>query len=141
MSDLRTSDLRIGDAERERAIAQLERHVGAGRLDLAEFTERSDRVAAARTRSELAAVQADLPRLPDPERAARVRRGVLAATWGPWALSGVVCLVIWLLVALGGGGGYFWPIWVIGPWGLVLLAGTLVGDRYGSPCSSGRRSA
>lgn len=134
------SDLRIGDAERERALAQLGRHVGDGRLGLAEFTERSDRVAVARTRAELQAVQADLPPLPDPERDARIRRGVLAATWGPWALSTAVCLLIWLLGTLGGGDGYFWPIWVFGPWGLVLLAGTFAGGRQPWPCASGRRS-
>lgn len=134
-------ELRIGDAERERAIAQLGRHVGDGRLDLAEFTQRSDRVATARTRTELDAVQADLPRLPDPEREARIRRGVLAAVWGPWALAGVVCLVIWALVALGGGGGYFWPIWVIGPWGAMLALGTLAGTRgHLSTCAGGRRA-
>ena len=72
------------------------------------------------------AAPADLPRLPrpaDPERERRVRRTVLAATWGPWALTAVVVLTVWAAVALGGGGGYFWPIWVIGPWGAVLALG------------------
>ncbi|ALE75685.1 hypothetical protein AD006_06690 [Pseudonocardia sp. EC080610-09] len=130
-------EIRIGDDERERAIAQLGRHVGAGRLDLAEFTERSERMAAARTRSELDAVRADLPHLPDPERAARVRRTVLAATWGPWAVTAVVCLLIWTAVAVAGGGGYFWPVWVIGPWGALLALGTLTGARV-FPCGGVR---
>lgn len=128
-------DMRIGDVERERVIGELGRHLGDGRLDLHEYTARSERVAAARTRAELGAVQADLPRLPDPEREERVRRTVLAATWGPWALTGVVCLVIWALVTLGGGSGYFWPIWVIGPWGALLALGTLVGNASWSRSS------
>ncbi|ANY06968.1 DUF1707 SHOCT-like domain-containing protein [Pseudonocardia sp. HH130630-07] len=127
------TDMRIGDAERERTIEQLGRHVGAGRLDLAEFTERSDRATTARTRAELADVQADLPRLPDPQREARVRRTVLAATWGPWAFTAVVCLLVWAAVAVGGGSGYFWPIWVIGPWGAMLAAGTAVHAATGAP--------
>ncbi|OLM34207.1 DUF1707 domain-containing protein [Pseudonocardia sp. Ae706_Ps2] len=137
-------DVRIGDAERERALERLGRHVGDGRLDLAEFSTRSEQVAAARTASELAAVEADLPRLPrpvDPERERRVRRVVLAATWGPWALTAVIVLTIWAAVALGGGGGYFWPIWVIGPWGALLALGTLTGRSVAGPCGRARTAA
>ena len=134
-------DMRIGDVERERAIATLGRHVGDGRLDLAEFSSRSGQVGTARTRAELAVVLADLPRLPDPERETRIRRGVLAATWGPWVLTGLICLVVWAAVALGGGGAYFWPAWVIGPWGALLTLGTLAGGRlHASSCTGGHRS-
>ncbi|BBG05271.1 MULTISPECIES: DUF1707 SHOCT-like domain-containing protein [Pseudonocardia] len=119
-------DMRIGDREREHAIEQLGRHVGDGRLDLAEFDERSGRVTAARTRPELTAVLADLPRLPDPARAAMARRAVLAVTWGPWLVTGVVCLVVWAAVALAGGGVHAWPLWVLGPWGALLVLGTMV---------------
>lgn len=135
------TDLRIGDAERERALAALGLHVGDGRLDLAEYSGRSERVTLARTRSELAAVLADLPRLRDPERERRVRRTVTAATWGPWVLTGVLCVLIWAAVALGGGGAYFWPIWVIGPWGAMLVLGTIVaGACPRPPFPGGRRS-
>lgn len=53
--------LRIGTAERERAVAVLNDAVGAGYLELHEFEERSARVFAARTRGELRPVLADLP--------------------------------------------------------------------------------
>lgn len=53
--------LRIGTAERERAVALLHDSVGAGYLDLQEFEERSSRVFAARTRGDLRPVLADLP--------------------------------------------------------------------------------
>ena len=127
-------DMRIGDAEREQAITALGRHVGDGRLDLAEFSSRSERATAARTRSELDALLADLPRPVDPAREQRSRRAALAATWGPWALTGLICLVIWSAVALGGGGLYFWPMWVIGPWGALLALGTVSRGRH---CAAG----
>lgn len=45
----RTAEQRIGDAERERTAALLGEHVGAGRLELAEFEERVRSAYAART--------------------------------------------------------------------------------------------
>jgi hypothetical protein len=54
-------DIRIGTAEREDAMRRLSDHFAAGRLSVAEFDERSGRVAAAMTRGELAPLFADLP--------------------------------------------------------------------------------
>jgi hypothetical protein len=35
-------------------------------------------------------------------------------------------LAIWLLVSVSNGNPvYFWPMWVAGPWGAVLLVGTV----------------
>jgi hypothetical protein len=56
-------DARIGAAERERALADLSEHFGAGRLSVAEFEERTTAVAAADTRNALLALFADLPPL------------------------------------------------------------------------------
>lgn len=53
--------LRVGTAERERAVALLHDAVGAGYLDLQEFEQRSTVAYAARTRGELRPVLADLP--------------------------------------------------------------------------------
>lgn len=53
--------LRIGDAERDRAAADLGEHYAEGRLTAAEHAERLDRIWAARTRADLAPVFADLP--------------------------------------------------------------------------------
>jgi hypothetical protein len=36
-----------------------------------------------------------------------------------------VNVVIWLLVAITSGPVYFWPMWVAGPWGAVLLVLTV----------------
>ncbi len=56
-----TDALRVGDREREQAVAALHDAVGGGYLDLAEFEERSGTVYAARTRGDLRAALADLP--------------------------------------------------------------------------------
>jgi hypothetical protein len=54
-------DLRIADSDRERAIAQLSKHVGDGRLTLEEFEERVAEVYAARTDADLRPVFRGLP--------------------------------------------------------------------------------
>lgn len=53
--------LRMSDAERERAAAELGEHYAQGRLGVEEHAERLDRIWAARTRGELAPIFADLP--------------------------------------------------------------------------------
>lgn len=52
---------RIGDAEREATLAKLQQHFAAGRLELSELEERSQRVARARFSHELRAQLAGLP--------------------------------------------------------------------------------
>ena len=54
-------DIRASDEDRQRIVAALERHTGAGRLTLDEFAERIGVVTGARTLGELAAVVSDLP--------------------------------------------------------------------------------
>jgi len=54
-------DLRIADVDRERAIAQLSKHVGDGRLTLDEFEDRVGQVYAARTNADLRPVFRGLP--------------------------------------------------------------------------------
>jgi len=135
-------DVRIGDAEREQVAQRLHVHVGSGRLDLAEFEKRIDATYEARTRGELATVLADLPeQSPRPRPAARpVRNRIVAAAWAPWLLAGTISMVVWLATSLGAGTLlYFWPIWVIGPWGAALLLGT-VAVTAAVPACSQRRS-
>lgn len=62
-------DLRIGDAERDIATAQLREHFAAGRLAFDEFSDRIDAALAARTQRQLDALMADLPRPPRVRRA------------------------------------------------------------------------
>ncbi|WP_246393843.1 hypothetical protein [Pseudonocardia pini] len=56
--------------------------------------------------------------------------------WAPWLATTVICLVIWVATSLGAGHPlYFWPIWVAGPWGAMLLLGSVTGHR---PCTPHR---
>jgi len=56
-------DLRVSDDERSHVLALLEKATGRGLIDLGEYTERSAKVIAARTRRDLNAVLLDLPGL------------------------------------------------------------------------------
>lgn len=136
--DRKAPELRASDADRERVAADLRDHYADGRLTMEEFDERIDAVYKAKTFGELAPLTADLPaRPPDPavvkaEERRRIAR--LRAVWGSWLSVAVVCTVIWLLTGLSGGHfAYFWPGWVIGPWGLMILLGTLGGGRNRQP--------
>jgi hypothetical protein len=133
--------LRAADADRAAVAAQLGEQMSAGRLTVAEYDERLARAYAARTYGELETLTADLPRpAPQPPAPApatlHAGRGVpargwsggpsLEAAWRNWAVTAVIVLTVWIATVIGSGGlQYFWPIWVIGPWGAVLLAQTL----------------
>jgi ferric-dicitrate binding protein FerR (iron transport regulator) len=71
MSD---QDLRISDAEREQAAADLGEHYAQGRLTTEEHRERLDQIWAARTRRELGPIFADLPGRTFPARAPAAAR-------------------------------------------------------------------
>jgi hypothetical protein len=53
--------MRVGDAEREAAAAELREHYASGRLTLDELNERVDKAFAATTRGDLNALMTDLP--------------------------------------------------------------------------------
>jgi hypothetical protein len=57
----RSTAIRIGDRERERAAERLTAHTAAGRLTVAELEGRLERVHAAVFDRDLAAIEADLP--------------------------------------------------------------------------------
>jgi Domain of unknown function (DUF1707) len=58
---IRTGPIRIGDAERDQAVAVLSEHFVAGRLTQEEFEERSDQATRARYAGDLSPLFADLP--------------------------------------------------------------------------------
>jgi Domain of unknown function (DUF1707) len=60
--------MRVSDAERQRAIDELRRHCGAGRIDMDEYSSRLERALAATTLAELDELLEDLPivRIADP---------------------------------------------------------------------------
>lgn len=83
------SGMRIGDAEREAAAAELREHFALGRLDSAEFQERLDAVFAAKTDTDLGTITADLPgnrrRSPyDPPGSSQVRDSSHVPDWASW---------------------------------------------------------
>ena len=135
--------LRAADADRNAVAEALGRHMSAGRLTVAEYDDRLARAYAARTYGELAELTVDLPSdrpvvqpAPAPQAALGPAgcggwgqsRGVRAA-WASWFTTAVLVVGIWAVVALASGGGYPWPLWVLGPWGVILLSRTLGGGR------------
>ena len=78
-------ELRVSDPERHAAVEVLRRGYGEGRLDLAEFEERTDAALAARTRADLERLTADLPSdppYPAPPATRRATRWVVAVMSG-----------------------------------------------------------
>ena len=61
-------DIRASDEDRQRVVAALERHTGAGRLSLDEFAARVEAACGAVTQAELAAVTRDLPAIEEGPR-------------------------------------------------------------------------
>ena len=59
--DLKRGAIRVSDAERDQAVAELSEHYQAGRLTLEEFDDRSNQALRARTGSDLGALFTDLP--------------------------------------------------------------------------------
>ncbi|HYH35360.1 MAG TPA: DUF1707 domain-containing protein [Nocardioides sp.] len=109
------AQLRIGDAEREQAAAELAEHYAVGRLDRDEHAERLDRVWAARTHAELDPVFADLPghrtlgstTQGAPRPVARRRPRVPAPLWVLVVVLGAVAVVTHLPLILIGLGVWF----------------------------------
>lgn len=131
--------IRASDADRDHVAAVVGEHTAEGRLTVDEMQERTDAAYAARTMGELQRLVVDLPgsfTLPaaspatpsDHDRGAPEPSG-LRARWAVYCAVCLLCVVIWLGTSLAAGTvGYFWPAWVIGPWGAALAAKTLRGN-------------
>ena len=92
--------MRIGDAERDAAAADLGEHFTAGRLNLEELHERLEAVFAAKTFGQLARIMSDLPgpgRLPGLARLARhtPTPGMPGRPWMPAPAPGYVWAGEW----------------------------------------------
>jgi Domain of unknown function (DUF1707) len=140
--------MRASDTDRDRIAAVLRDAHADGRLAQDELLERLGSTYEARTYGELDRLVADLPRparppatrspgrptaRPAPVSPARSQTGRagLTAAWWVWGAAVSVNVVIWLLVSiLGSEDVYFWPAWVAGPWGVVLLMMTLASRRF-----------
>jgi hypothetical protein len=130
-------ELRAGDEDRDKTIARLREAYAEGRLEPNEFNDRLDQAHAAKTFADLSILTADLPH--DPPRdsthlvqAAKERRELRSA-WAAWLGVGVLVNIIWFATWMGNGPApYYWPIWVMGPWGGAMLIWTLTA-RMGRP--------
>lgn len=139
--------MRASDDDRDHVAARLRDAHAEGRLSQEEFLERLDAAYSAKTYGDLESLVDDLP-APTGRRAPvgrppstvgsagasapRQHRGDggLRGAWTVWAVAVSVNLVVWALVSIGNGEpDYFWPMWVAGPWGAVLVALTLARRR------------
>jgi hypothetical protein len=125
--------MRASDADREAVAGRLRDAHAEGRLTMEEFEERLDATYAARTLGDLAPVTHDLPAAPATSLTTSAERSPVwqghRAAWAAWASAVFVCVAIWGASAMSGGEHPFWPIWVAGPWGALLLARMLFEER------------
>jgi hypothetical protein len=142
--------LRAGDTDRTDVATVLGQHMADGRLTVAEYDDRVARAYAARTYGELDELTADLPATDSGRSVEPVRRdhearehrapvracgpmasrrfGYTDSAWAAWRRTAVIVLAIWAITSVAASElSYFWPIWVIGPWGAVLLAQSVSG--------------
>ncbi|MEV4638275.1 DUF1707 domain-containing protein [Actinoplanes sp. NPDC049548] len=140
-------EMRAADADRQAVADQLRVALEEGRLELHEYDERLQRAYAAKTYGDLAGLLTDLPAAtvpaprPAPDAALLVTasdgeltRRWLAEVWGSWVSVVGITVAIWAVTCLATGGlTYFWPVWVAGPWGLVLVFATVSGLVGGEP--------
>jgi hypothetical protein len=139
VADVQPSQIRIGDTERESALAALGEHMSAGRLDIDEYGDRTARVSTAKTRGELVDLFGDLPQphpsfgvAPQPvampaqqSQAVPVRRGAtlnqrLAAVAVPAAA--IVALALFFAV-------HWWVVFLI-PAAVTLFGGAIWGEDW-----------
>jgi Flp pilus assembly protein TadB len=106
-----TSNLRVGDAERNAAASALGEHFAAGRLDQSEFDDRMEQALRARIGADLDRLFADLP-----QATRTVER--------PQRKRFTVPLLPLLLVTVGV------MMMLPGEWSLFVLAGWLLLARY-----------
>jgi Domain of unknown function (DUF1707) len=132
-------EMRASDADRDRVAAILREHTAQGRITMEEFHERLEQLYESRTYGELAKLTADLPDVDLRHRPARpaqlpARSGGLhpgmRAAWGAWAMASGINWVIWLIITIASGDFvYPWPLWVMGPWGVILALSTIFGNN------------
>jgi hypothetical protein len=149
------SHLRAADTDRAAVATVLGQHMSAGRLTVEEYDERLARAYAAKTYGELAELTTDLPTSPPARAPEPVGRDAATAptcapaispwawggawghgwgndhAWRSWASTALIVISIWAVTSLASWQlNYFWPIWVIGPWGAILLAQSVTSGSY-----------
>ncbi|WNM42629.1 DUF1707 domain-containing protein [Micromonospora halotolerans] len=152
------SGMRAADADREATAERLRVALEEGRLGLHEYDERLVRAYGAKTYADLDAVVADLPGPAPAQRSAVVpapptpspvtgdggpvagaARSRLLGLWTPWLRVAGIMVPIWVLVSIGSRDlTHFWPAWVLGPWGALLVMQSVGLIGGGHPRHPGR---
>ncbi|MEQ4302772.1 DUF1707 domain-containing protein [Plantactinospora sp. B6F1] len=147
--------MRAADSDRAAVADQLRQALNEGRLDLGEYDDRLQRAYAAKTYGDLDGLLTDLPGTVPVDQAGLVPAGApeppvfraepavrypgatrawLVETWeGYLGLVGVVVTIWAVTSALSADLLYFWPGWVAGPLGAMLLLRTVTGLAKGEP--------
>lgn len=133
-------EMRASDADRDRVAAVLREHTAQGRITMEEFNERLEHLYQSKTYGELQRLTSDLPDVDLRHRQlakktdkaaakqAKAHAGMRAA-WASWAMASSVNWIIWLIVSVTAEHLiYPWPLWVMGPWGVILLMSTIFGS-------------
>jgi hypothetical protein len=123
-------DVRVSDVERRAVVEELREHFGAGRLDLAEFEDRTNAALEARVRGELEPLLDDLPELHPadsggpPVRQRPPKRGgghaALRVHAYVWLVLSAFFVVIWMGMMLVADSVPFWPIFPSATIGLTV---------------------
>jgi DUF1707 SHOCT-like domain len=129
-------DIRVSDAERDQAVAELSKHFQAGRLTQEEFEDRSGGALQARTGAELRALFTDLPQdtYPDAPSAGHTSAPVPGYARRPVRMPVarvvIVCFIAAIIagnvVSAAGHGQFGWLI----PVAILLFVFTRVGRRW-----------
>src|SRR5690348_3926522 len=122
-----SGSLRVSDADRDRAIADLSEHYQAGRLTTEELEDRTGRALQARTAADLAALFTDLPRRQAPVTSAAASAPASPGRPSPARVPApVVILAIVVVLALLGAHA-FGIVWV--PVVAIIVVRLLAGGR------------
>jgi hypothetical protein len=131
MSTSPSGTLRVSDADRDQAIAELSVHFQAGRLTVEELDDRTGRALAARTSGELADLFTDLPRqkasVPSaaPDRTTVARTGSFPLALMPALPIAIIAIVVFGSLFSGHHGGLFAvPVLLV-----LFIVRRLSGDR------------
>jgi hypothetical protein len=134
---------RFTEADREKIAGRLRDAFADGRLDQTEFSSRLDKLYAVQTYGELEPLVRDLPpmktyqtpavvqdRKPAPapgefptKDVQRRRNGGMLALGGGFTGVVGICVLVWFVTGLAHGAkfGNFWPVWMLIPWGIIVL--------------------
>lgn len=134
-------EARAADADRTRAAEQLKAALDEGRLDLGEYDERLQSAYNAKTYGELDALLTDIPGATAISRSVvatpsdgaasleyakrRSKRKDLKKTWSSYGGAVIFFTGLWAIGWVASDGvPNFWPMWILGIWGVIALCQT-----------------